>query len=221
MATYDYATDLGGLYWNKEDSLVEPSFDSVLNQSSQDTLLVDTPCGTKAYDLSTAYTDPVFASFQALTASPFVEPCTSDFAFSNVGSSVGIDEIVVQSGYTAGFETMEGNSTGATSGTDEKTISAHLPKENSIRDNCDDNCQNSEGSLNPRAEVKLRAASRKPKISRKKPAIDPNTQQARECHNNIEKQYRTRLKLRFEKLLTVLQASRWEDESSREESLWK
>uniref|UniRef100_A0A0D2XRX6 BHLH domain-containing protein n=1 Tax=Fusarium oxysporum (strain Fo5176) TaxID=660025 RepID=A0A0D2XRX6_FUSOF len=195
MATYDYATDLGGLYWNKEDSLVEPSFDSVLNQSSQ-----------------------VFASFQALTASPFVEPCTSDFAFSNVGSSVGIDEIVVQSGYTAGFETMEGNSTGATSGTDEKTISAHLPKENSIRDNCDDNCQNSEGSLNPRAEVKLRAASRKPKISRKKPAIDPNTQQARECHNNIEKQYRTRLKLRFEKLLTVLQASRWEDESSREEN---
>ncbi|KAI7771223.1 hypothetical protein LZL87_014303 [Fusarium oxysporum] len=216
MATYDYATDLGGRYWNKEYSPVEPSFDFVLNQFSQDTLLVDTPCGTKAYDLSTAYTDPAFASFQALTASSSVEPCTSDFAFSNGGSSVGIDEIVVQSGYTAGSESMEGNSTGARSGTDEKTISARLPKENSIRDNCDDNRQNSEGSLKPRTKVKLRSASRKPKRSRRKPAIDLNTQQARECHNNIEKQYRTRLKLRFEKLLTVLQASRREDESPRE-----
>ncbi|KAK2685124.1 hypothetical protein QWA68_016601 [Fusarium oxysporum] len=213
MATYDHATDLGGLYWNKEDSPVEPSFDSALNQFNQDTLLIDILCGTKAYDLSTAYTDPAFASCQVLTTSSSVEPCTSDFAFSYVGSSVGIDEIVVESGYTAGSESMGGNSTGTTSGTDEKTISARLSKENDIKGDCDDNHQNSDGVPNARAEVKLRSASRKPKRFRKKPAIAPNTQQARACHNNVEKQYRTRLKLRFERLLMVLQASWREDKS--------
>ncbi|KAG7404102.1 Allergen Fus c 3 [Fusarium oxysporum f. sp. rapae] len=211
MATCDYATDLGGLYWDK-DSQFEPSFDSVLNQFNQGTLFVDTSCRIKACDLSTAYTDPAFASFQPLTTSSF-EPYTSDLAFSYIGPSVDNDEIVVQSGYMAGSESMEGNSTGATSGTDKKTISARLSKENGFKDNSDDNHQNSEGGPNARVKAKLRSVSRKPKKFRKKPAVTPNTQQARECHNNIEKQYRTRLKLRFERLLTVLQASRREDES--------
>jgi hypothetical protein len=71
-------------------------------------------------------------------------------------------------------------------------------------DNVIDNIKN-ENSGSRFADVKLRSASRKPKRSRKKPA--PSLQ-ARECHNEVEKQYRTRLKLRFENLLAVLQASR-------------
>ncbi|KAH7147293.1 hypothetical protein DER46DRAFT_514647, partial [Fusarium sp. MPI-SDFR-AT-0072] len=61
-------------------------------------------------------------------------------------------------------------------------------------------------------DVKLRSASRKPKKPRKKPA--PSLQ-ARECYNEVEKQYRTRLKLRFENLLAVLQASRTNDDDLR------
>ncbi|EXK78364.1 hypothetical protein FOQG_16964 [Fusarium oxysporum f. sp. raphani 54005] len=98
------------------------------------------------------------------------------------------------------------------SGTDQKTISARLSEKNGIKDNCDDNHQNRGGVPAARREVKLRSVSRKPKRFRVKPAVAPKTQQAREYHNNVEKQYRTRLKLRFEKLLTVLQASRREDE---------
>ncbi|KAI7769394.1 hypothetical protein LZL87_012835 [Fusarium oxysporum] len=228
MATCDYATNLGGLYWDKEDGQFkhptflmvasadnpQSSFDSIFSQFNQDTLFVDSSCGIKTCDLSTACTDPVFASFQPLT-SP-VEWCTSDIAFSYVNPPVNRDEVVVQSGYTTGLESMEGNSAGAASGTDEKTTSARLSEENGTKDNCDDNSKNIEGVPNARAEVKLRSASRKPKRFQRKPAIAPNTQQARECHNNVEKQYRIRLKLRFERLLTVLPASRREDENPGE-----
>jgi hypothetical protein len=56
-------------------------------------------------------------------------------------------------------------------------------------------------------EVKLRSASHKPKRLRWKTAVTPSVQQARSCHNNVEKQYRARLKRRFERLLTALQTS--------------
>ncbi|KNB20570.1 hypothetical protein FOXG_17475 [Fusarium oxysporum f. sp. lycopersici 4287] len=62
------------------------------------------------------------------------------------------------------------------------------------------------------AGVKLRSASRKPKRPRKK--LAPSLQ-ARECHNEVEKQYRTRLKLRFESLLAALQTSRTSDDDLR------
>ncbi|KAJ9419709.1 hypothetical protein QL093DRAFT_2591227 [Fusarium oxysporum] len=177
------ATDLSGLYWDTK------------RQPVRDTLFTDTSCRIKSYDLSTDYANPAFATFQLLTTSSPIEPCSSDLAFSYVSPP-----------------SMEGNSAGATSGTDEKTISTRLSEENGIKDNCDDNHQNRGGAPAARQGVKLRSASRKPKRFRVKPAVAPKTQQARECHNNVEKQYRTRLKLRFEKLLTVLQASRREDE---------
>jgi hypothetical protein len=70
-------------------------------------------------------------------------------------------------------------------------------------DNDIDNIKN-ENSGSGFADVKLRSASRKPRRPRKKPAPSLH---ARQCHNEVEKQYRTRLKLRFENLLAVLQAS--------------
>ncbi|KAF4333300.1 Allergen Fus c 3 [Fusarium beomiforme] len=59
--------------------------------------------------------------------------------------------------------------------------------------------------------AKMRSASRRPKKTRKKLILPAHVLQARECHNNVEKQYRTRLKLRFERLLAVLEASRAQD----------
>jgi len=62
-------------------------------------------------------------------------------------------------------------------------------------------------------EVKMRSASHKPKKIHKKPGLPVHVLQARECHNNVEKQYRTRLKLRFERLLAVLEACKVRDEA--------
>ncbi|KAJ9419563.1 hypothetical protein QL093DRAFT_2591136 [Fusarium oxysporum] len=137
-----------------------------------DTLFTDTSCRIKSYDLSIAYANPAFATFQLLTTSSPIEPCSSDLAFSYISPPVGR------------------NSADATSGTDEKTIATRLSEENGSKDNCDDNHQNRGGAPAARQAVKLRSASRKPKRFR----------------------YRTRLNLRFDKLLTVLQASRREDE---------
>ncbi|KAI8648708.1 BHLH domain-containing protein [Fusarium keratoplasticum] len=65
-----------------------------------------------------------------------------------------------------------------------------------------------EGSRRPaRPDITLRSASRKPKKSarRRRPA-GPTREEAnaRECHNMVEKQYRSRLKAQFESLLAVL-----------------
>ncbi|PNP85467.1 hypothetical protein FNYG_01296 [Fusarium nygamai] len=65
-------------------------------------------------------------------------------------------------------------------------------------------------------QVKMRSASRRPKKVSKKAALPAHVVQARECHNNVEKQYRTRLKQKFEQLLAVLQASKTKDESGGE-----
>ncbi|KAK2668054.1 hypothetical protein RAB80_015434 [Fusarium oxysporum f. sp. vasinfectum] len=62
------------------------------------------------------------------------------------------------------------------------------------------------------ADFKLRSAPRKSKRPRKEQV---HSLQARKCHNEVEKQYRTRLKLRFENLLAVLQASRTNDNDLR------
>ncbi|EXK23797.1 hypothetical protein FOMG_19444 [Fusarium oxysporum f. sp. melonis 26406] len=56
-------------------------------------------------------------------------------------------------------------------------------------------------------EVELRSASRKPKNCKRRSAVSGTRAHARECHNLIEKQYRTRLKSQFERLLAVLPAS--------------
>ncbi|KAF4341571.1 hypothetical protein FBEOM_4473 [Fusarium beomiforme] len=55
-------------------------------------------------------------------------------------------------------------------------------------------------------DIKLRAASQKPK-NRRQPLISKNPAHVRECHNLVEKQYRNRLKVQFEMLLAVLPAS--------------
>ncbi|EXA30089.1 hypothetical protein FOVG_18502 [Fusarium oxysporum f. sp. pisi HDV247] len=64
--------------------------------------------------------------------------------------------------------------------------------------------------------VKLPSASRKPKRRRRKPALPEKTLKVRKSHNDVEKEYRTRLKLRFENLLAILQASSVKDKSLSE-----
>ncbi|KAI6756153.1 hypothetical protein HG530_011889 [Fusarium avenaceum] len=73
-----------------------------------------------------------------------------------------------------------------------------------------------EDDSKPSAPAKMRSASRKPKNRRERPSLPANTRQARESHNNVEKQYRSRLKFRFERLLSVVQASMPKNESKSE-----
>jgi hypothetical protein len=63
------------------------------------------------------------------------------------------------------------------------------------------------------SEVKMRSSSHKPKKAHKKARLPAHVLQERECHNNIEKQYRTGLKLRFERLPAVLEASKVRNEA--------
>lgn len=68
-------------------------------------------------------------------------------------------------------------------------------------------------------DVKLRTASRKrKKTASKKPAVPRALLHARESHNQVEKQYRIRLKTLFEKLLAVLPLSQLQGINSYESS---
>ncbi|KAF4333189.1 Allergen Fus c 3 [Fusarium beomiforme] len=69
-------------------------------------------------------------------------------------------------------------------------------------------------SNNP-TEVKIRSASCRPKKAHKH-QLPAHVLEARKNHNNVEKQYRTRLKLRFERLLAVLEPSKVRDEVAGE-----
>ncbi|KAH7263691.1 hypothetical protein BKA59DRAFT_466623 [Fusarium tricinctum] len=74
-----------------------------------------------------------------------------------------------------------------------------------------------EDDSKPSAPAKMRSASRKPKtFSRGRPSLPASIRQARKSHNNVERQYRSRLKFRFERLLSVLQASMPKAESKGE-----
>ncbi|EXK25552.1 hypothetical protein FOMG_17794 [Fusarium oxysporum f. sp. melonis 26406] len=89
-----------------------------------------------------------------------------------------------------------------------RSSKASSPESNDFNDYPAGNHISSQQATKAPIEVELRSASRRPKRFRKKPQVPPNIQQARECHNNVEKQYRTRLKLRFESLIMAIQGSR-------------
>ncbi|KAJ3455335.1 hypothetical protein MRS44_013935 [Fusarium solani] len=73
----------------------------------------------------------------------------------------------------------------------------------------DNDVNRDKNSSKRRPDTKLRSASRKPKaLTRRQPPVPKKVLHARECHNSVEKRYRTRLKLHFESLLAAIQAPR-------------
>ncbi|KIL88517.1 hypothetical protein FAVG1_08599 [Fusarium avenaceum] len=217
MVNYGDATALGLLYWGQDDSQYEPSFDSILNPPNPDALF-----RTRTCNLSTSHNGPTFPSFQHLEPSSPGETYTPNLAFSRVSPPQDSNEIVVPSGHMTGPESMGIGYAGVTPAPAKKTALTRLPEKNSagiknINDYCDGNRAKIRCAPGTPIEPKLRSASRKPKRSQIKRTFPLITQRARECHNNVEKQYRTRLKLSFEGLLMVLQASRPEDKGSEEE----
>ncbi|RYC79511.1 hypothetical protein BFJ63_vAg17603 [Fusarium oxysporum f. sp. narcissi] len=238
MAACSIATEPSGLYWDRKGSRPEPSIDHTLDPFSKgekpaqpcngsrrsyvlDTIFVD-PRRIATCDLSTpSIVAPTFASFQSSPIATPDDPCASDPAFSYFVPRKGNDEYVFQSRHTIG-STSSALSPGAIwPNLDHGAILGRLFEAGSPESNgCNEIYgANHESSDVPKApvEVKMRSASRKPKRLRRKSTVPLNIQHARECHNNVEKQYRTRLKIRFEKLLMVLQASKLKNEGKGED----
>ncbi|KAK7583485.1 hypothetical protein V3481_012773 [Fusarium oxysporum f. sp. vasinfectum] len=197
------------------------SFDPILNPLNLETISADASFGSGTCNLSKSYSGPTFASCQPLTPSSPAESYRSNFYFSLASPPQDSNEIIVQSGCIGRSESMGIDSAGVTPAPAKRTALTRLPEKSNtgitnINDYYDGNHAKRKCILNTPIDPKLRSASRKPKRSQIKRAFPINTKRARECHNNVEKQYRTRLKLRFERLLMVLHTSRREEEGSEE-----
>lgn len=128
-------------------------------------------------------------------------PCTLESGLCR-SDMVGSDGSFSPSSHTQRTPSLDFISTGSWDGGSQTSPSQG---DRSETHDADDNCYRMHKGIEKEPlEIKLRSASRKPKKLREKLAVAPKIQQARNCHNNVEKQYRTRLKERFEKLLLAL-----------------
>ncbi|PNP49301.1 hypothetical protein FNYG_16016 [Fusarium nygamai] len=202
MASYDYPTELALAGWDQGDNRYE--------LLSNQTLDPGTPYELQALDYFTVNTIPSFSSPR-----PTSDYSSSDQYILNPLLSQpksppnATSEHPFQSGSATSKESMDKQSIHSLSVTADKVPSPGGHSNSSTGDDNDIDSIKNENGGRGFADVKLRSASRKPKRPRKKPAL---SLQARECHNEIDKQYPTRLKLRFENLLVVLQASRTNDD---------
>ncbi|KAF4416009.1 hypothetical protein FACUT_12931 [Fusarium acutatum] len=200
MASYDYPTELALPGWYQGDNRYEtPDPGTPYEIQALDYFTVNTNTSFSAPQPTSDYSSSDQYILNLLLSQPKSTPnATSKHPF--------------QSGSATRTESTGKEPIHSLSVTADKVPSPGGHSNSSTGDDNDiDNIKN-ENSGSGLADVKLRSASRKPKRPRKKPA--PSLQ-ARECHNEVEKQYRTRLKLRFENLLAVLKASRTNNDDLR------
>ncbi|KAG7404263.1 Allergen Fus c 3 [Fusarium oxysporum f. sp. rapae] len=191
MASYDY-TELALPGWYRDNRC--------------------TPYDIQALDYFTVNTNQSFSSPQPTSAYSSFNQYTLNLLSQPKSPPNATSEHPFQSGSATSTESPDNHSVHSLSVTADKVPSPGGHSNSSTGDDNDIDIIKNENSGSGFADVKLRSASRKPKRPRKKTA--PSLQ-ARECHNEVEKQYRTRLKLRFENLLAVLQASRTNDDDLR------
>ncbi|KAF4332507.1 hypothetical protein FBEOM_13696 [Fusarium beomiforme] len=191
MASYNSATKLALPGWDQEDKQYE-------------TLDSGTPYEIQALDYFTVNTNQSFSSPQPTPAYSSSDQYTLNLLSQPNSPHDDISAHPSQSGSAISTESMDKQPIHSLSVTTDKVPSVGGHSNSSTDgDNDSDNIKN-EKSGRGFADFKLRSASRKSKRPRKEQV---HSLQARECHNEVDKQYRTRLKLRFENLLAVLQAS--------------
>ncbi|EXL66426.1 hypothetical protein FOPG_17393 [Fusarium oxysporum f. sp. conglutinans race 2 54008] len=205
MASYDYPTELALPGWDQGHN----RYELLLNQ----TLDPGTPYEIQVLGHFTVNTNQSLSSPRPTSDYSSSDQYILNLLLSQSKSPLNAtSEHPFQSGSATSMESTDKRPNHSLSVTADKAPSPGGHSSISTGDDNDiDNIKN-EHSGSGFADVKLRSASHKPKRPRKKPA--PSLQ-ARECHNKVEKQYRTRLKLRFENLLAVLQASRTNDDDLR------
>ncbi|KAG7404420.1 Allergen Fus c 3 [Fusarium oxysporum f. sp. rapae] len=219
MTTAAIIPDFDGFGWNGTPNPSEPTFDNILSQFEQDLVFLDPLYQAPGYYLSSISPVPNIPLTHLPPNPSSRKPCKTGKASSCITNSfIGDDDLNAQSGQ--GPQSKNANKKPDSSWADMNqakdlppALTAGLLER---RDSTMSNEESLVGLEKTPTQVKMRSASRRPKKVGKKPALPAHVVQARECHNNVEKQYRTRLKLKFERLLAVLQASKAKDESGGE-----
>ncbi|KAF5698772.1 Allergen Fus c 3, partial [Fusarium mundagurra] len=192
-------------------------FDNILNQFEQDPVFIDPSYKTPGHHLSAMSPIPHIP----LTQPPLDPSWTETYKAGKHPSCLtdvdGDDNLLKKSKQTPHIISSDEQLDPAWSDMDQTTVppqpltaalSAQLGREKNNKEGLKD------VSNNP-TEVKMRSASFRPKKVHKH-QLPAHILEARKSHNNVEKQYRTRLKLRFERLLAVLEASKVRDEVAGE-----
>ncbi|EXL39697.1 hypothetical protein FOCG_17704 [Fusarium oxysporum f. sp. radicis-lycopersici 26381] len=214
FSTDTICVDPRELRWDRRDIRPERPTNYFLDNFNLNNIFADLSCGIAPYDLPTVAPVPNLASFQPSPNTSPADHFPSKPSFPFNIPTVDYDEFIAQSSHPTGSQGSEVDTAANWPKLDQKRIlatpsEASSPESNHFIGFSGSKHVNSEQVTTSPIEVKMRSAPRRPKRFRRKPPLPRNIQQARECHNNVEKQYRTRLNLRFERLLMAIQASRY------------
>ncbi|EKJ70081.1 hypothetical protein FPSE_09741 [Fusarium pseudograminearum CS3096] len=219
MNTAAIIPDFHGFEWDVTPFSPESTFDNILSQFEQDPVFLNPLCQGPGCHIGQNSPIPKLP----LTHLP-LNPSSSELHKKEKGSScitnnrIGNDGLRMQIG--EGMQSKHPIQHLDSSWVDMSQAKALPPALTAGLLERRNSTMSTEGSIlgleKSATHVKMRSASRRPKKVSKKPALPAHVVQARECHNNVEKQYRTRLKQKFERLLAVLQASKTKDESGGE-----
>ncbi|KAK2684682.1 hypothetical protein QWA68_016494 [Fusarium oxysporum] len=200
MSTAAIIPEFNGFYWDGTPNPSESVFDNILNQFEQ-TLLLST--------LRTKHLAITYPSWSETYKAGEHLSCLTDV--------VGDRNLLNKSGPTPHITSSDEQLDPAWSDMGQATVPPQpLTAALSVQLGREENSKEGlKGVSNNRTEVKMRSASCRAKKVQKH-QLPAHVLEARKSHNNVEKQYRTRLKLRFERLLAVLEASKVRDEVAGE-----
>ncbi|RBR16136.1 hypothetical protein FVER53590_13465 [Fusarium verticillioides] len=215
MSTAATIPDFDGFEWDGAPFPNESTFDNILSQLEQDSVFLDPLYQAPGYYLrpiSPVPKIPLTHLPPNPSSSEQVKKANRPSLITN--TCIGDDDFPAQSG--EGMQSKHSiehvDSSWADMSQPKVLTAGLLDRRNSTLSNE----ESLVGLERSPTQVKMRSASRRPKKVSKKPALPAHVVQARECHNNVEKQYRTRLKHKFERLLAVLQVSKTKDVSGGE-----
>ncbi|KAM0080929.1 hypothetical protein ACKRZS_006891 [Fusarium odoratissimum] len=218
MSTAAIIPDFNGFEWDGPSFSSKSTFDNILSQFEQDPVFLDPLYQTPGYYLRPMSPIPNILLTQMPNPSSSELHKTEKASSYITNSCIGKDDLPAQGGEVP--QSKHSNKNLDSSWTDMNQTKVLPPALTTglleRRDSTISNKESLVGLEKTPTQVKMRSASRRPKKVGKKPALPAHIVQARQCHNDVEKQYRTRLKQKFERLLAVLQASKVKDESGGE-----
>ncbi|EXM13580.1 hypothetical protein RAB80_015440 [Fusarium oxysporum f. sp. vasinfectum] len=217
MSTAAIIPEFNGFYWDGTPNPSESVFDNILNQFEQDPAFIDPSYKTPGHHLSAMSPIPYIPLTQPPPDPSWSETYKAGEHLSCLTDVVGDRNLLNKSGPTPHITSSDEQLDPAWSDMGQATVPPQpLTAALSVQLGREENSKEGlKGVSNNRTEVKMRSASCRAKKVQKH-QLPAHVLEARKSHNNVEKQYRTRLKLRFERLLAVLEASKVRDEVAGE-----
>ncbi|KAG7414774.1 hypothetical protein DER46DRAFT_685222 [Fusarium sp. MPI-SDFR-AT-0072] len=200
MSTTAIIPDFNGFQWDGTPNPCESVFDNILKEFEQDPVFPDPSYEIPPYHPSAISPIPNIPLTQSSPRSSFGEPYETEKFPSCLLNLIGDEDRLMRSGQMPQPRVSKKKPDSTCFDMNQKTV-----LQQSITAGTTEKLEKTA------PEVKMRSGFHKPKKVHKKPRLPPHVLEARECHNNVEKKYRTRLKLRFERLLAVLEASKLRD----------